>query len=196
MLSSGDVFVLVCLMKKEIYHFYACGTVNQKKQVLGYTLFSGGQSEVYPCVLQYKKESCSVTTPLIDMKNEELLLQDILKSPSSLVVDESGECVRVFKIEDVVFSDDCVQLAAIRRFWQSQWILVKRTGPLYVEVIFPEEQKEEVFDAEKYFADKTDRSDFTQEKDEYFDIRRALKMEMWYQCLYEKINKLLPKTLP
>ena len=81
-----------------------------------------------------------------------------------------------------------------KKFWFFDWILhrvwspVKKTDALYEEVFIPCEQKEEVFDAEKYFADK---KDFVQAEDENRDIRRALKMAMWYQCLYEKINKII-----
>lgn len=174
--------------EKGDFSFYARGTVSQKKQVCGYTLFSDDKSAVYPCVLSYKKGTGAVSSPLIILKNQVFLLQDILKSPSSLIADQNGESVRVFKIEDIVFSDHYTRLATAWNFWLSQYILPKRTGPLYVEVIFPEEQKEEVFDAETYFADKRE---FIPEKDELQDIRRALKMAIWYQCLYEKVSKLI-----
>jgi len=177
-----------CLFdEKGDFSFYARGTVDQKKQVCGYTLFSDGKSAIYPCVLSYKKGICATSTPLVTLKNQVFLLQDILRSLSSLGVDENGESVRVFKIEDIVFSDHYTRLTTEWNFWLSQYILTKMTGPLYVEVIFPEEQKEEVFDAETYFADKRE---FIPEKDELQDIRRALKMAIWYQCLYEKVNAI------
>jgi hypothetical protein len=179
---------------KEKFSFYAGGLVDQKQQVLGYTIYSDGEAVACSCVLQYKKGTSSVMIPLSTLENETFLLQDILRSPSSLILDENGESIRVFKVEDILFSNERTKWPALADFWFFDWILhwiydpVKKSDALYEEVVFPDEQKEGVFDAEEYFADK---KEFVEEKDDFRDIRRALKMAMWHQCLYEKVNKLV-----
>ncbi len=180
--------------EKGDFSSYAVGIAGQKLQVLECVISSEGNAATYPCLLRYKKGMCSATIPLtILQKKEPGLLQDILKSPSAITVDESGKRVRVFKIEDVLFSDQYKQLAAMPNFWLFQCILEERTDTWYEEVIIPSEEGEEVFDAEKYFAEKPDC--LLGAGDKYYDLRRALKMAMWYQCIYEKLNELISKIV-
>jgi len=188
LIVTKECYVPVFFNKRGNFSSYAVGIAGQKQQVLECVISSDGKAATYPCMLRYKKGMCSATIPLtILQKKEPGLLQDILKSASAVGLNECGKFVRVFKIEDILFSDQYKKLAAKPNFWLFQYILEERTDTWHEEVVIPSEEGEEVFAAETDFADTPDYS--LGAGDRYYDLRRALKMAILYQCLYEKISK-------
>jgi hypothetical protein len=170
--------------EKNDFSYYIFTEVNNQKNIFECAVSPDGKRVEYPCLLHYKKGTSAVVIPLSSLQDEPNLLCDVLHSPSKLVIEESGLCNRVFEIEDVVFSKRYEQLAQDHNFWLCDWIFV-RPRVLYEEVI---EIEEEIFDAETYFAQRPDRVEV--ERDKHYDIRKAFKMAMWYQCLCKKISGL------
>lgn len=164
--------------EKDDFSFYVLGIANKERHVFECTISSTGNAAILPCMVRYKKGTVNIASSLGILCTEPDLLQDILKSPSDL---ESSS--RIFKIEDIVFSEEYEELAQDHNFWLGDWILT-RPRVWYEEVI---ELKEQVFDAETYFAQ---RPDYVLEIDKYYDLRRALKMAMWYQYIYKKVSEL------